>query len=98
VLPGDWRNRKRYVLTVAVVMAGCMWWMGPMIGVFVVDPMIQLTMSNMQVITPTTDCFDHRLDSQVCEDAGVKASYYFYNITNHEEVGAGAWHVRACRC
>jgi hypothetical protein len=51
-----------------------------------------------QVITPTTDCFDHRLDSQVCEDAGVKASYYFYNITNHEEVGAGAWHVRACRC
>jgi hypothetical protein len=32
-----------------VVMAGCMWWMGPMIGVFVVDPMIQLTMSNMQV-------------------------------------------------
>lgn len=48
-MPGDLRSKPRYFLTVAVVVAGCMWWMGPMIGVFVVDPMIQLTLSNFQV-------------------------------------------------
>ncbi|KAI3426439.1 hypothetical protein D9Q98_008807 [Chlorella vulgaris] len=89
VMPGDLRSKPRYFLTVAVVVAGCMWWMGPMIGVFVVDPMIQLTLSNFQVITSKTDCFDHRMDHQVCEDSGVKANYYFYNITNVDQWIAG---------
>ena len=42
-------SKRRYFLTVAVVMAGLTWWMGPLAGLFVVDPMIQLIASNLEV-------------------------------------------------
>ena len=55
----------------------------------------------MQVITSRTDCFDHRLAVQTCEDAGVRSRYYFHNITNVDEVGGvgcGAVGRRGCVC
>lgn len=54
-----------------------------------------------QVITSKTDCFDHRMDHQVCEDSGVKANYYFYNITNVDQVVgwlAGPWLLCLLAC
>ena len=47
--PGEDVSKRRYFLTVAVVMAGLTWWMGPLAGLFVVDPMIQLIASNLEV-------------------------------------------------
>ena len=38
-----------------------------------------------QVITPKTDCYDHRKPTQTC-DSETWFDYYFYNITNSEAV------------
>jgi hypothetical protein len=62
-----------------------MWWLGPVLNVFVVDPLMKLVLLEGQVITPAVDCFDPRLANQTC-DSDVMVDYYFYNITNEAEV------------
>lgn len=59
--------------------------MGPVLSVFVVDPLLKLLLLEGQVITPAIDCFDPRLGNQTC-DSDVMVDYYFYNITNEAEV------------
>ena len=123
IYPGEDLSRRRYLAAVVVVLAGFLWWLGPVLGLFVVDPLIQLQVSNMQVrrrskgqgragatrgargpaaaplrsalhrcrtprlplplppppppaahrrcaqvITPRTDCFDHKASDQDCDD------------------------------
>ncbi|PRW44956.1 croquemort-like mating [Chlorella sorokiniana] len=79
LVPGEARSWRRYWLTFAVVAAAFLWWLGPLMGIFLVDPMIQL-----MIITPRTDCYNYKLPFQVCEDAGIINSYYLYEITNQE--------------
>lgn len=62
-----------------------MWWLGPVLGIFIVDPVLQLMLMEGSVITPDSNCFDHRLAEQVC-DSDVFVDYYFWNLTNKEEV------------
>jgi hypothetical protein len=69
-------------------------------GIFVVDPLLQLMLLEGAVITPDVQCFDFRLESQVC-DADIFVDYYFWNITNADQVsnrrrmvptgGGGRW-------
>lgn len=63
------------------------WWLGPVLSVFVVDPLLNLLLLEGQVISPAVDCFDHRLANQTCEN-DVMIDYFFYNITNEAEVSS----------
>ena len=78
-------SRKRYILFFMTVVGAFIWWLGPVLGLFLVDPLVQLLLLDVQVITPTTNCMDHRLANQTC-DSDVMVDYYFYNITNKDEV------------
>lgn len=49
MVPGEDVSWRRYWLMLAVVLTGFLWWLGPVLGLFVVDPMIQLTVSSIQV-------------------------------------------------
>ena len=49
LLPGETTDRKRYMLMSALVMSGIMWWLMPLLGAFVADPMIQLILSDLNV-------------------------------------------------
>lgn len=46
--PGEARSWRRYWLTFAVVAAAFLWWLGPVMGLFLVDPMIQLMVNSIQ--------------------------------------------------
>lgn len=43
--------------------------------------------SSPQVITPRTDCYDHKQVWQECPDAGIANVYHFYHLANGEQVG-----------
>lgn len=64
-------------------------------GIFMVDPMIQLMLLNAAVITPATDCFDFRLANQTC-DTDVMVDYYFWNITNADDASIYIFIVSCC--
>ena len=69
--------------------------MGPVLSVFVVDPLLKLLLLEGQVITPAVDCFDPRLGNQTC-DSDVMVDYYFYNITNEAEVSSFLLIITQC--
>ena len=48
MVPGEARSWRRYWLTFAVVAAAFLWWLGPVMGLFLVDPMIQLMVNSIQ--------------------------------------------------
>lgn len=54
-------------------------------GLFVADPMIQLMLLDSQVILPTSDCYNPLLPNQTCS-TDVNVAYYFWNLTNEDEV------------
>lgn len=49
MVPGEDRSWRRYILMLVVVLAGFLWWLGPVLGLFLVDPLIQLTVNSIQV-------------------------------------------------
>lgn len=81
----DASSRKRFFLLFTAVCGSFMWWLGPVFGIFIVDPLITLTLLDQQVVTVESNCFDSRLANQTC-DSDVFVEYYFYNITNQDEV------------
>lgn len=87
--PSDITSTKRYFLLLFAIWGGFIWWLGPVLGLFVVDPMIQLMLLDYSVITPATQCFDHRLPNQTC-DTDVMVDYYFWNMTNSDAWLAGS--------
>lgn len=48
MVPGEEASWRRYLLVLAVVLSAFLWWLGPAIGLFLVDPLIQLTVSSIQ--------------------------------------------------
>ena len=42
----------------------------------------------MQVITPRVDCFDYAQPYQTCKEGSIFSLYYFYNVTNADNVCA----------
>lgn len=58
MVPGEGRSWRRYWLTFAVVAAAFLWWLGPVMGLFLVDPMIQLMVNSIQAswVTRLNSC------------------------------------------
>lgn len=89
--PKDITSGRRYLLLLTAFTGAFIWWLGPVLGLFLVDPMIQLMLLDASVITPATQCFDHRLANQTCNN-DVMVDYYFWNITNADAVSSQARH------
>lgn len=47
--PGSQHDRRRYWLLWCLVLGSILWWLGPLLGIFVFDPFIQLQLYNSQV-------------------------------------------------
>ncbi|RMZ54053.1 hypothetical protein APUTEX25_002630 [Auxenochlorella protothecoides] len=86
--PGDRTSSRRYWLLFSLLLGSILWWLGPLMGIFVLDPFLQLLLDASQVITPDTDCYDNRMISQSCKSETF-IDYYFFNITNAEQWLAG---------
>ena len=85
IYPADISSGRRYLYLLLAVLGGFLWWLGPVMGLFVADPMIQLMLLNSQVILPTSDCYNPLLPNQTCS-TDVNVAYYFWNLTNEVEV------------
>lgn len=85
IYPDDITSGRRYLMLVLGIVGSFLWWLGPSIGILVADPMIQLILDDASTVTPETECFDHRLTHQTCKTQ-IHVEYYFYNLTNKNEV------------
>lgn len=48
MVPGEDRSWGRYLLVLALALSGVLWWIGPGLGLFLVDPMLQLNVNDIQ--------------------------------------------------
>ena len=85
VYPGDKKSQKRFWLFYFFITGVLMFVGGPILEIFLVQPLISLLLQEAATITPDTGCFNHRLMNQTCSD-DVIVEYYFWNMTN-----AAAW-------
>ena len=58
-------------------------WFGPMGGLFVISPIIEMDILESRWITKDTQCFTDAVN--VCNTTS-QYEYYFWNITNPDEV------------
>ncbi|KAL4418953.1 hypothetical protein ABPG77_001775 [Micractinium sp. CCAP 211/92] len=86
--PQDFSPR-RYAALLVIFAASIFWWLGPCLSMFILDPLLNLGVASIQVITPRTDCYDHTKAWQECPDAGIANVYHFYHLANAEQWMAG---------
>lgn len=48
MVPGEDRSWGRYLLVLGLALSGVLWWIGPGLGLFLVDPMLQLNVNDIQ--------------------------------------------------
>ncbi|KAK9814422.1 hypothetical protein WJX72_005728 [[Myrmecia] bisecta] len=73
---------RRYFLELLLVLGLFLPWMGPLLGLAVLDPIITVTLEQSKLLTPTTKCY--QAEPAVC-DATSYFDYYFWNITNAQQ-------------
>lgn len=83
LLSGDHGTFRRYLLEMCLVLGVCLPWIGPLLGLCAVTPLLDLGIIESEVITPSTDCYS--ATPSVCRD-DVHFDYYFWNVTNAAEV------------
>jgi hypothetical protein len=90
--PGDVTSRRRFALLALVVAGGLATWLGPTLGLLVVDPLIWLGLAEQAVLTADSDCLDPRVAASVAQPcaADVHVDYFFWNLTNADAWRAGA--------
>ena len=71
------------MLAVAQLLGLVLPWFGPMGGLFVISPIIEMNILESRWITRDTQCFVDAVN--VCNDTS-QYQYYFWNITNPDEV------------
>ena len=69
-------------------------WFGPMSGLFVISPIMEMDVLESRWITKDTQCFMDPVN--VC-NATSQYQYYFWNITNPDQVGEHSRCIKA-RC
>ena len=84
--PGVHGTFKRYGLELLVVLGLFLPWIGPLFGQAVMVPIVLLTVQSGKVITTERDCFGGGVGPTECP-AESYFDYYFWNITNPEQVG-----------
>ncbi len=62
-------------------------WFGPLVGLFVISPLIEMGLAESRQLTADTQCL--KKDVNVC-DSSSYFEYYFWNITNPDEVRMAA--------
>lgn len=83
LLAGDHGTFRRYLLEVCMVLGLFLPWIGPLLGLCAVVPMVELVVWETTVVTPASNCYN--ATPMVCNDE-VFFDYYFWNITNANEV------------
>ena len=58
-------------------------WFGPLVGLFVISPLIEMGLAESRQLTADSQCFKNAVN--VC-DSSSTFEYYFWNITNPDEV------------
>lgn len=87
---------KRYFQLVFAIWGLLLVVLGPLSQVFIVQPLVNLLLFENGVVTPNYPCFDPRKISQTC-DQDVNIDYYFWNITNKDEVCTLLFHPEGIR-
>lgn len=85
VYPKDMSSLKRYFLIFFALLGFSIIFLGPLIQIYLAQPMINLMLGESGIITPDSGCFNPKLENQTCP-AEVNVDYYFWNITNYEKV------------
>ena len=108
VYPPDKNSQKRFWLIYFCLTGVLMFIGGPVLEIFLVQPLITLLLQEAATITPDTACFDPRRANQTCPD-DVLVEYYFWNMSNaeswlaggeapvYEEIGPYAFNTREVR-
>ena len=65
-------------------------WFGPMGGLFVISPIIEMNILESRWITRDSQCFTDAVN--VCNDTS-QYQYYFWNITNPDQVMPNQSHM-----
>jgi len=94
--PPDVSSLKKYFILVFLISGALMFFLGPLAQVFVVEPLVTLLLSDASMVTPDKACYNPRLANQTCEDE-VHVDYYFWNITNRDEVRCSKY-IFTCTC
>lgn len=89
LVPGDTTSCRRYFLLTIIVIGSVLTWLAPILGIFVIDPYIQLILAETQILTPKMDCLDHKISQgQEC-DRVINVDYTFFDVKNKDEWLAG---------
>ena len=96
LLPGVHGTYRRYFLELCIVAGLLLPWLGPVLGLAVLTPIVLLTVENGKVIDSTTDCFGGGTGPTTCP-ATSYFDYYFWNITNPNEASTYSWRPARCQ-
>lgn len=69
--------------TVLQMMGLILPWFGPLVGLFVISPLIEMGIAESRQLTAQTQCLENAVN--IC-DATSTFEYFFWNITNPDEV------------
>jgi hypothetical protein len=61
-------------------------WFGPLVGLFVISPLIEMGIAESRQLTAETQCLKESVN--VCDSVS-QFDYYFWNITNPDQVRCG---------
>ena len=61
-------------------------WFGPLVGLFVISPLIEMGLAESRQLTAETQCLKESVN--VCDSVS-QFDYYFWNITNPDQVRCG---------
>ena len=61
-------------------------WFGPLVGLFVISPLIEMGIAESRQLTAETQCLKDSVN--VCDSVS-QFDYYFWNITNPDQVRCG---------
>ena len=83
LLDGEHGTFRRYLLEACLVLGLFLPWVAPLIGLCAISPIVQLSILDSRVVTPTSDCLGP--NGGLC-DTDVRFDYYFWNVSNAPEV------------
>ncbi|KAK9813634.1 hypothetical protein WJX73_000949 [Symbiochloris irregularis] len=84
LLSGEHGTSRRYLLELCLVLGLFLPWLGPLLGICGIIPLIELDVLERAVITPSSYCFAQAANGTVCNGTAVY-EYYFWNLTNSQQ-------------
>ena len=96
LLTGVHGTYRQYFLELCIVAGLLLPWLGPILGLAVLTPIVLLTVEDGKVIDSTTDCFGGGTGPTNCS-ATSYFDYYFWNITNPNEASPSSRRPAQCQ-